>query len=156
MWRDSDVDRWPEDQVAQIHSWNRTVSGAQRAETREYGINRALQKSRTLVPPEGSMPMSTFLTHPLEVSDLSSDGSSRPSSHALFYESITFLVHSTTEMLHLHCVQSSSLPFQLTSGSHSQLQFCLNREVNLSHRLGLCTWGTVWSHVLTIAYHLVE
>lgn len=36
-----------------------------------------------------------------------------------FHQRITFLVLPTTELLHLRCMQSSSLCSQLTSGSHS-------------------------------------
>lgn len=69
---------------------NGTVSEAWRAKTREYGINRALQKSGAPLPSASYMPVSVLLTYPLEVLDDNSDGSSRPSSHAVFISILLF------------------------------------------------------------------
>lgn len=63
-------------------SRNGTVSEAWRPKTREYGINRALQKS--------GAPLPSASYTPLEVLDDNSGGSSRPSSHAVFISILLF------------------------------------------------------------------
>lgn len=73
-----------------MRSCTGTISEAWRAKTREHGKNRALQKSGAPVPSGSSMPVSVLLTYPLEVLDDNADGSSRPSSHAVFISILLF------------------------------------------------------------------